>query len=163
MAPQPFRVVRRHSECPGTFSLTLAPSDRLPPADQMDSRLGLPGQFNMLYVFGVGEVPISIASVPGQPLLHTVRATGSVTEQMGKLRRGDGLGVRGPFGSHWPLAEAEGKALAIFGQAGTRFPCTIRALASNLQNCLLAVSAPHQLNTAFSGQSAAMLSAAALV
>ena len=70
----------------------------------------LPGQFNMLYVHGVGEVPISIAGDPGEPerLVHTVRAVGTVTRAMERLRRGDELGVRGPYGSAWPLERARG-------------------------------------------------------
>ena len=59
------------------------------------------------------------------------------------------------------MAEAEGKARAIFGQVETRFPCTIRAVASNLQGSLQEVHATHHWDTAFCNQSEAMLSAAA--
>lgn len=73
-----------------------------------------PGQFNMLYHFGVGEVPISISgdSESGR-LVHTTRAVGAVTKAMQKLRPGDTVGVRGPFGTAWPVELAHGKDLLI--------------------------------------------------
>lgn len=73
------------------------------------------GQFNMLYQFGVGEVPISISGDPGKPdrLIHTIRATGTVTGQMKNLKKGGVLGVRGPYGSHWPVEEARGKDVVL--------------------------------------------------
>jgi len=69
----------------------------------------------MLYVFGVGEVPISISGNPAQPtpLVHTTRAVGTVTKAMRKLRPDDVIGVRGPFGSHWPIEHAQGKDVVI--------------------------------------------------
>ena len=74
-----------------------------------------PGQFNMLYRFGVGEVPISIASDPGAPsrLAHTVRATGRVTNSLAGARPGDQVGLRGPFGRPWPVRSAAGGDLLI--------------------------------------------------
>lgn len=74
-----------------------------------------PGQFNMLYVFGVGEVPISISGNPAEPGLvhHTTREVGIVTGAMRGLKPGDYLGVRGPFGSAWPVDEAEGRDVVI--------------------------------------------------
>jgi len=76
-----------------------------------------PGQFNMLYLFGVGEVAISISSDPAHPdrLGHTIRAVGRVTNAMKQLRPGDEVGVRGPFGRPWPLREAEGGDLVVIG------------------------------------------------
>lgn len=75
----------------------------------------LPGQFNMLYAFGQGEVPISISGPPQRPgtLTHTVRAVGRVTEAIAAMSPGDLLGVRGPFGSAWPLEQARGRDLVI--------------------------------------------------
>ncbi|HEU4729408.1 MAG TPA: FAD/NAD(P)-binding protein [Kofleriaceae bacterium] len=81
----------------------------------------LPGQFNMLYVHGVGEVPISISGDPATPdrLTHTIRAVGAVTRVMAKLGEGDVMGVRGPYGSAWPIAEARGRdVLVIAGGLG---------------------------------------------
>jgi NAD(P)H-flavin reductase len=109
MLPIPFRVKRARKETYDTFTLELEPSNGH--ADHLFS----PGQFNMLYVFGVGEVPISISSDPGEPmtLKHTTRAVGTVTKVMRKLKKGHFIGVRGPFGSHWPVEEAQGKDIVI--------------------------------------------------
>jgi NAD(P)H-flavin reductase len=104
MLPQPFVVQRTFRETDDTFTLELA-------ADRGVAPLAFaPGQFNMLYVFGVGEVPISISGDPATPetLVHTTREVGAVTRAMGALKRGDRLGVRGPFGTRWPVQPAEG-------------------------------------------------------
>jgi NAD(P)H-flavin reductase len=74
-----------------------------------------PGQFNMIYVPGFGEAAISISSDASQSAStsHTVRFVGNVTRAMSRLRVGDLLGVRGPFGTAWPLPALEGKDLFI--------------------------------------------------
>jgi NAD(P)H-flavin reductase len=69
-----------------------------------------PGQFTMLYAFGVGEVPISVS---GPPLLQTIRAVGPVTRALCAARPGTIVGVRGPFGTSWPVEEARGGDLLI--------------------------------------------------
>ena len=75
----------------------------------------VPGQFNMLYLYGVGEVPISIVSDPRDETVldHTIREIGRVTKALGKLRIGDRIGVRGPYGRGWPLREAEQRDVVI--------------------------------------------------
>jgi len=74
-----------------------------------------PGQFNMVTVFGIGEAPISMSSDPTcqETFDHTVRAVGSVTKALSRLKVGDIVGLRGPFGSNWPVREAEGKDILI--------------------------------------------------
>ena len=73
------------------------------------------GQFNMLYLPGIGEVPISMSSDPAQPerIGHTIRYAGNVTRAISRLQVGDVLGVRGPYGSAWPLEWLEGADLCI--------------------------------------------------
>ena len=73
------------------------------------------GQFNMVYLFGVGEVAISIVSDPEEPqfLDHTIRTVGRVTKAIADLQAGDVLGLRGPFGKGWPLDEARGRDVVI--------------------------------------------------
>ncbi len=109
MLPQVYRVQRVRREIPDTFTMELEPvhGSAIPPFAT--------GQFNMLYVFGVGEVPISISGDPAKPekLVHTTRAVGAVTKAMRKLKVGDVMGVRGPFGSAWPLEQARGKDVVI--------------------------------------------------
>jgi anaerobic sulfite reductase subunit B len=106
MTPRPFRVVRRRRETRDTWTLELEPVDGEPLE-------ALPGQFTMLYAFGVGEVPISISGRSGGLLVHTVRAVGAVSEAICATRPGGMLGVRGPFGNAWPVAEAVGDDLVI--------------------------------------------------
>jgi len=74
-----------------------------------------PGQFAMLYVYGIGEVPISISGDPGRPaiLTHTVRAVGATTAALAGLRLGQTLWVRGPYGSPWPVSSAEGRDIVV--------------------------------------------------
>ncbi|MCB9607674.1 MAG: FAD/NAD(P)-binding protein [Polyangiaceae bacterium] len=74
-----------------------------------------PGQFNMLYAFGVGEIPVSISSHPATPerLLHTIRDVGAVSHALCELPAGTQLGLRGPFGSGWPISELEGRDVVV--------------------------------------------------
>jgi sulfhydrogenase subunit gamma (sulfur reductase) len=105
------QVMERVQESPSIFTLRL----RLTDAQAHAAYRFAPGQFNMLSLFGVGEVPISIVSDPQDELLfdHTIRAVGRVSHGLAALKSGDRLGIRGPFGRGWPLAEAEGKDIVI--------------------------------------------------
>lgn len=109
MLPTLYRIQRVHPETDDTFTLHLLPAHNGPEFSFAA------GQFNMLYAFGVGEVPLSISSNPSDsPMLqHTTRAVGTVTKAMQRLGRGAMVGVRGPFGSHWPLEEAVGRNVLI--------------------------------------------------
>lgn len=109
MRPARFRVESVHHELTGVFTVGLKPLDETQTFDFA------PGQFNMLYQFGVGEVPISVSGDPARPttLLHTIRAVGSVTNALQRVLPGTMLGVRGPFGTSWPVAAAEGSDLVI--------------------------------------------------
>jgi NAD(P)H-flavin reductase len=74
-----------------------------------------PGQFNMLYLPGIGESAISISSDPDDPerLLHTIRVVGNVTSALSRKRPGDQILLRGPFGSAWPMADCRDCDLVI--------------------------------------------------
>ena len=105
-------VIRaRRQESPTIFTLDLSFND---PAIQQSFSFS-PGQFNMVYLYGVGEVAISISSDPDNTALlsHTIRAVGRVTKAMQHLTEGDEVGVRGPYGIGWPLQEARGKDIVI--------------------------------------------------
>lgn len=80
----------------------------------------LPGQFNMLYHFGIGEVAISISGDPtkDEDLVHTIRAVGSVTKGLRELKVGDEIGVRGPYGAPWPLSKTNCDVLVVAGGIG---------------------------------------------
>jgi NAD(P)H-flavin reductase len=80
--------------------------------DEEDGKFSfLPGQFNMLYAFSKGEAAISISSDPAKEnsIMHTIHKVGYVTSALSRLNKGDVIGVRGPFGSSWPVEEAKGK------------------------------------------------------
>lgn len=66
-----------------------------------------PGQFNMLYLPGLGEIAISISGDARQRnvVSHTIREAGNVTRALAKYPVGSSLGLRGPFGSAWPVEE----------------------------------------------------------
>lgn len=106
LAPAVVRVRSRFTETHDTFTLTLDPP-------RADYRFG-PGQFNMLYVFGVGEAAISLSGDPdAAECVHTIRAVGSVTNALARLGTGAAIGVRGPFGSTWPVEAARGKDVVL--------------------------------------------------
>ncbi|HEX7581749.1 MAG TPA: hypothetical protein VF321_01575, partial [Gaiellaceae bacterium] len=106
MAPVPFRVTRRRRELHDTWTLELEPvtGQRILPS---------PGQFTMLYAFGIGEVPISVSGAADGPLVHTVRAVGAVSQAICAAKPGTVLGVRGPFGNVWPVEAAVGSDVVV--------------------------------------------------
>lgn len=108
MLPMPYRVLSLIWEAPEVYTVDLAP---------VDESIGpwLPGQFVMAYVFGTGEVPISVSSNPGDHdhISLTIRAGGFVTKAGGELHAGDIVGVRGPFGTSWPVDEAIDRDIII--------------------------------------------------
>ena len=124
--PRPFRVTARRRETYDTWTLELLPvrGDALDPS---------PGQFTMIYAFGVGEVPISVSGQPGGALVHTVRAVGPVTEAICSAEPGATLGIRGPLGNSWPIEAAAGSDVVVvaggIGLAPLR-PVLYRALAN---------------------------------
>lgn len=80
-----------------------------------------PGQFNMLYLPGAGEIPISLSADPRATAswAHTVRVAGNVTRSLARLQPGESLGLRGPFGTSWPLRECQGRdVLLVAGGIG---------------------------------------------
>lgn len=123
MVPRPFRVERRVRETYDTWTLSLAPVQ----GEQLE--VG-PGQFTMLYAFGVGEVPISVSSAP---LVQTIRAVGPVTRALCASRPGTVVGVRGPFGTNWPVEQAKGSDLLIVA-GGVGLPPVRPALYHALAN-----------------------------
>ncbi|MFA5354909.1 MAG: FAD/NAD(P)-binding protein [Thermodesulfovibrionales bacterium] len=74
-----------------------------------------PGQFVMISLFGIGEVPISISSTPTRrgSFEICVRSVGKVTAAMHRLEAGDEVGIRGPYGKGFPIRILEGNDLLI--------------------------------------------------
>jgi anaerobic sulfite reductase subunit B len=105
--PASYRVSSRRDETHDTVTLTLEPAG--------DSIANVrPGQFTMLYAFGIGEVPISVSGRPGQhALAQTIRSMGAVTTALCAMPTGQIVGVRGPFGTSWDEADAAGRDLLL--------------------------------------------------
>jgi NAD(P)H-flavin reductase len=103
MLPRIATVRRARRELADTVTLEIEPED--------GPFAFLPGQFNMLTAFGVGESAISISGDPGRPeaLVHTIRAVGAVSKALAALKPGARLGLRGPFGVGWPVEGAAGQ------------------------------------------------------
>jgi NAD(P)H-flavin reductase len=113
LAPVAHRVVAVEVETADVVTLTLAPTtEALEPAR--------PGQFVMAWVFGVGEIPVSVSAVGhGGELALTVRAVGAVSNAVVAARPGDMIGVRGPYGTMWPTDDARGgDVLVVAGGLG---------------------------------------------
>lgn len=108
--PRPAVITARTEESPTIFTLETQFTDSLDTSTSFH-----PGQFNMLYHYGVGEVAISIASDPEDKayLRHTIRAVGRVTRALQTLKVGDEIGIRGPYGRGWPLLQAQHKNIVI--------------------------------------------------
>ncbi len=108
MLPRPFRITGRRVDTADTVTLRLEPLDGRP-------LYFTAGSFMMVEVFGVGEVPISISGDPGQPgvLEHTIRDVGAVTHALVESGPGTVLGVRGPYGNGWQVADAAGGDLLV--------------------------------------------------
>ncbi len=104
-------VVERIQESSTIFTLRLRFTD----AEQHKRYSFQPGQFNMVYLYGVGEVAISIVSDPEDERLyeHTIRVVGRVTRGLAEVKQGQRVGIRGPFGRGWPLEQAEGHDVLI--------------------------------------------------
>lgn len=109
--PVEAEVVERVQESPTVFTLRLRFTDE----EQHRRYQFAPGQFNMVYLYGVGEVPISIVSDPEDEHLydHTIRTVGRVTRGLAQVKEGQCVGIRGPFGRGWPLSKAEGRDVLI--------------------------------------------------
>jgi NAD(P)H-flavin reductase len=108
MVPRIYRVERVRRELHDVVTLSLAPAQGRNPPFQ-------PGQFNMLYAFGVGEVAISLSGDvnDGGVFVHTVRAVGAASGAVAAAQPGALLGVRGPFGAGWPTEAAQGTDVVI--------------------------------------------------
>jgi NAD(P)H-flavin reductase len=104
LVPSPAQIIHTRRETPDTATLWLEP---------MGPFRWRPGQFNMLSIPGVGDVPISISGQDGSAILHTIRAVGKVTEALTSLESGALVGMRGPFGTSWPLKTARGRIVTV--------------------------------------------------
>lgn len=108
--PRPARIEEIRPETPGVWTYCLRENGNMA-AGRYDF---LPGQFNMLYLPGFGEVAISMSGPPpgnesADPSgwIHTIRQAGQVTGALARLKAGDHLALRGPYGKPWPLKSCQ--------------------------------------------------------
>jgi len=107
MEPVLYRVVSRWVEGPRVVTLRLA-------AVAEALAVPGPGQFMMVWVFGVGEVPISVSNVTPDGLFDfTVQAVGATSTAITAAQVGDVLGLRGPLGTSWPVAQAADRDVVV--------------------------------------------------
>ncbi len=125
--PEPWQIRRVRRDSDDVFTWELAPQNGTA------APVFLPGQFNMIYLFGHGDVAISICgegSLDKQHsnggILHTIHAGGSVTHKLHALAAGAIVGVRGPFGKSWPVEELRGHDIVVM--AGGLGIAPLRAL-----------------------------------
>jgi NAD(P)H-flavin reductase len=106
--PSPFRVAARRQDTADTWTVTLEP---------LEAGFAVaPGQFVMVYAFGIGEVPISVSGPPGrpgEPVVLTIRDVGAVTSAICSSEPGAVLGLRGPLGNSWPIEQAVGGDVVV--------------------------------------------------
>jgi len=76
-----------------------------------------PGQFLMLWIPGVDEIPLSIMDTENGAVSVTVKEVGDATRHLHRMQKGDTIGVRGPFGNHF--TETTGNLLLVGGGTGT--------------------------------------------
>jgi anaerobic sulfite reductase subunit B len=114
MRPSRYVVAARRAETYDTVTLMLRPAE-----DPIEAPR--PGQFTMLYAYGVGEVPVSVSGFrPGgsrgtrdQVLVQTIRGVGAVTRALCAAAPGDMIGMRGPFGTDWQPHRADGRDMLV--------------------------------------------------
>ncbi|MDJ0928975.1 MAG: FAD/NAD(P)-binding protein [Gammaproteobacteria bacterium] len=127
-APQALRIANKVQESTDVFSFELELEQ------SFDIR---PGQFNMLYAFGKGEVPISMSAGPPTTtrLVHTIRNVGKITTDICAREPGEEIELRGPFGNTWPLESALGGDVVIVAGGIGLAPMrpVIQALLANLE------------------------------
>lgn len=109
MAPVPHRVSARHRENFESTTIALTPTAQHVAQPR-------PGQFMMLYAFGIGEIAMSVSGVPSDvdgTIAHTIRSVGAVSAALHNAEIGSLVGVRGPFGTDWGLESCAGRDLVI--------------------------------------------------
>ena len=108
LTPTPAEIINIIPETPDTKTFYFKPKAKLEEPK--------PGQFTEIYIPGVGEAPVSISGIePDGVIVQTVRSIGTLTEYLFKLRRGDLIGIRGPYGKGWPIEKLKDKDVLIVG------------------------------------------------
>ncbi|MDF1537417.1 MAG: dihydroorotate dehydrogenase electron transfer subunit [Candidatus Thorarchaeota archaeon] len=85
------------------------------------------GQFVMVWVPGIDEIPMSVSYWKAPEVEITVKSIGEATENLCKLKKGDWIGIRGPFGKSF--SSDSNNALLVGGGIGI---APLRPLVYNL-------------------------------
>jgi len=102
--PSETKVLEFYRESPDNFTLTL----------EMKLKHD-PGQFVQVSLPGIGECPISICSYSGEHLKLNVRQVGNMTNAMTRLKKGEKIWVRGPYGHGYPMKVLKGNNILMIG------------------------------------------------
>lgn len=102
--PHPYKILNCHRESPDTFTLKV----------NMKTDHD-PGQFVQVSIPGIGECPISICSDSRTYIKLNIREVGNVTKALSRLRKGDTILIRGPYGKGYPMKLLKGNNLLIIG------------------------------------------------
>jgi len=109
MVPILYRVIEKRVENTNLITLVFEPAgeEKIEPLK--------PGQFNMIYIFGLGEIPISVSSLlaPYPLITHTIQDVGAISHACCELSIEDEVGIRGPFGNPFPVEDAKFKDVII--------------------------------------------------
>lgn len=121
-------------ECVILEVIDLTPAEKLFRLKRPDgaSLEHLPGQFVQVSLLGWGEAPISVASSPTREEVFElgVRRVGTLTGAMHKLKAGDTIGIRGPFGRPFDLQRLRGQDLLLISGG-----CGLAPMRSLIQYC----------------------------
>ncbi len=104
LIPSPAQIIHVREETADTATLWMEPTGPYH---------WRPGQFNMLSIPGIGDVPISISGQAGAAILHTIRGVGKVSQALTSVEAGALVGMRGPFGTSWPLKASRGRIVTV--------------------------------------------------
>jgi anaerobic sulfite reductase subunit B len=102
--PKPYTVLEFFRETPDTFTIKVDMAVKHEP-----------GQFVQVSIPGIGESPISICSYSDKFMKLNIREVGNVTKALSKLRKGDIVYIRGPYGKGYPMNVLKGNSLVIIG------------------------------------------------
>ncbi len=102
--PKPYKILDFYRETNDNFTL------------KIDIQVNHdPGQFVQVSIPGIGEAPISICSDSRNFIKLNIKEVGNMTTALSKLKKGDTILIRGPYGHGYPMKELKGNNLILIG------------------------------------------------
>ncbi len=102
--PKPYKIIGFFRETPNNFTLKVGMKIK-----------HQPGQFVQVSAPGFGEAPISICSDSEEFIELNVHEVGNVTKALSKLRKGNDIYIRGPYGKGYPMEALKGNNMIVIG------------------------------------------------